>query len=140
MSDAYSDIVLDHFKNPRNVGIIENPNAHVLVGDSTCGDSMELFVRVDENAPVILDVSYLVYGCPGAIATSSIATEMVKGKGFSYCLALTDDDVVEALGDLPDGKKHCSLMVLVALRAALNRIIDDNRAEVKETPQSTTDR
>jgi nitrogen fixation NifU-like protein len=129
MSGLYSDVVLDHFKNPRNVGVIEHPDAHVRVGDPTCGDSMEVFVKVDESVRVVTDISYLVYGCPGAIATSSVASEMIKGKDFAYCLALTDDDIVEALGGLPEGKRHCSLMVLVALRAALSELM--KRAKCK---------
>jgi len=104
MSNSYTNIVLDHFRNPRNVGIIENPDVHIRVGDPTCGDSLELFVKVDETVSTVIDISYLVYGCPAAIATSSVATEMMKGKGVSYCLALDDDDIVEALGALPEVK------------------------------------
>jgi len=129
MTDRYTDLVLDHFSNPRNAGVIENPDAHVRVGDPTCGDSMELFVRVDDSLSVVTDVGYLVYGCPGAIATSSAASEMIKGKDFAYCLSLTDDDVIRALGGLPEGKRHCSLMILVAIRAALKWIVDNCTVE-----------
>jgi nitrogen fixation NifU-like protein len=122
MSGLYSDIVLDHFTNPRNVGVLDNPDVHVRVGDPTCGDSMELFVCADGKRRVVTDLSFLVYGCPGAIATSSVASEMAKGRDFDYCRSLTDDDVVGALGGLPEGKRHCSLMILVALRAALSEI------------------
>jgi nitrogen fixation NifU-like protein len=133
MSDtSYTELVLDHFTNPRNVGIIQGADAHVRVGDPTCGDSMELFVRVDESVRVVTDISYLVYGCPGAIATSSVATEMVKGKDVAYCLSVTDDDVVRALGGLPEGKRHCSLMVLIALRAALSELM--KRKNDQEAP------
>jgi nitrogen fixation NifU-like protein len=124
MNGLYSDVVLDHFTNPKNVGVLDSPDVHVRVGDPTCGDSMELFVKVDESVRVVTDISYLVYGCPAAIATSSVATQMVKGKDFAYCFSVTDDDVVRALGGLPEGKKHCSLMVLIALRGALKRITD----------------
>ncbi len=129
MSDSYTNLVLDHFKNPRNVGIIEHPDIHVRVGDPTCGDSMELFVSTDGTVSTVKDISYLVYGCPAAIATSSVATEMMKGKDVPYCLSLTDDDIVEALGALPEGKKHCSLMVLIAFRAAIKWIRDNNKVE-----------
>ena len=129
VSDSYTDVVLDHFRKPRNVGIIEDADAHVRVGDPTCGDSMEIFVSVDESVSVVTDISYLVYGCPGAIATSSIASEMIKGKDFAYCLSLTDDDVVEALGGLPEGKRHCSLMILIALRAVLSELMKRAKSE-----------
>lgn len=127
MSDPYTNLVLDHFKNPRNVGIIKHADAHVRVGDPTCGDSMELFVKVNESVSILTDIGYLVYGCPAAIATSSVATEMMKGKDVSYCLSLTDDDIVEALGALPEGKKHCSLMVLVAFRAAISELMKQKK-------------
>lgn len=129
MSDSYTNLVLDHFKNPRNVGVIQDADIHVRVGDPTCGDSMELFVSTDETVSTVTDIGYLVYGCPAAIATSSVATEMMKGKDVSYCLSLTDDDIVEALGALPEGKKHCSLMVLIAFRAAIAEILKHKKGE-----------
>jgi nitrogen fixation NifU-like protein len=129
MSGLYSDSVLDHFTNPRNVGILEHPDIHVRVGDPTCGDSLELFMSADETVSIVTDISYLVYGCPAAIATSSVATEMIKGKDVAYGLSLTDDDIVEALGALPEGKKHCSLMVLVAFRAAISELTKRAKGE-----------
>lgn len=129
MSDSYTNLVLDHFKNPRNVGVIQDADIHVRVGDPTCGDSMELFVSTNEAISTVTDISYLVYGCPAAIATSSVATEMMKGKDVSYCLSLTDDDIVEALGALPEGKKHCSLMVLIAFRAAISELTKQAKGE-----------
>lgn len=113
----YSDIVLEHFKNPHNVGEIENPDGYAEVGSSECGDTMEMFIKVDDNR--ITDIKYKTYGCCAAIASSSIATDMAKGKTLEEAEALTKADIVRELGGLPEKKYHCSLMVEDALKAAI---------------------
>lgn len=121
--DVYSDVALDHFLNPRNVGSIKDADAYAKVGEPSCGDFLEIFLKVNEEKETITDVRFKVFGCPGAIATSSIATELIKGKGVMYALSLSDDDIIEALGGLPDGKKHCSLLSVKALKTALTEFI-----------------
>jgi len=121
--DIYSDVALDHFLNPRNVGVIEDAEAYAKVGDSSCGDFLEIFLKLDGKREIVTDVKFRVFGCPGAIATSSAATELIKGGDFMYALSLTDDDVVKALGGLPDGKRHCSLLSITAVRKALSEFI-----------------
>ncbi|MGE5494736.1 MAG: iron-sulfur cluster assembly scaffold protein [Burkholderiales bacterium] len=113
----YSDIVLEHFKNPHNVGEIENPDGYAEVGSSECGDTMEMFIKVDNNR--ITDIKYKTYGCCAAIASSSIATDMAKGRTLEEAEALTKADIVRELGGLPEKKYHCSLMVEDALKAAI---------------------
>ena len=105
----YSEKVLDHFSNPRNVGEIENADGVGTVGNAKCGDIMRMFLKVDENG-VITDVKFKTFGCGAAIATSSMATEMVKGKTLKEALKLTNAAVAEALEGLPPVKMHCSLL------------------------------
>jgi nitrogen fixation NifU-like protein len=119
----YSETALDHFLNPRNVGVIEDADAYARVGDPSCGDFMELFLTLDSKREMITGASFRVFGCAGAIATASIATELITGKDFIYGLSLTDDDVIEALGGIPEGKRHCSLLIVTAVRAALSEYI-----------------
>jgi nitrogen fixation NifU-like protein len=114
----YSKQIMDHFLHPRNVGKIEDATAYAKVGDPSCGDYIVLFLKLDDN--IISDIKYLVYGCAGAIATSSALSELVKGKTVEYALNVTDDDVVNYLCGLPENKKHCSLLGVRALHAALN--------------------
>lgn len=121
--DFYSEVALDHFLNPRNVGVIEAPDAFAKVGDPSCGDFLEMYLRLDPKAETIVDVKFRVFGCGGAISSASILTEMIKGKDFTYCLKLSDDDVLEAAGSLPEGKGHCSLLSVTALKAALSEYI-----------------
>ena len=113
----YNDLVIDHFTNPRNVGELENPDGKVVVGDPSCGDQMMVSVKISDNR--IADIKFKSYGCPGAIATSSMMTELAKGKTIEEALTLTDDDVVIALGGIPEKKKHCSLMGVSGLQEAL---------------------
>lgn len=114
----YSDKVMDHFDNPRNVGVVENANAVGKVGNAVCGDIMEMSMRINDDE-VIEDVKFKTYGCGSAIATSSMATEMVKGKTVKEALGLTNKAVAEALDGLPPIKMHCSVLAEEAIKAAL---------------------
>ncbi len=118
MSQAYSDKVMDHFRNPRNVGEMEHPDGVGRVGNPTCGDIMEMFIRVKDN--VITDAKFKTFGCGAAIATSSMVTEMVKGKTIEEALKISNKLVVEALDGLPPVKVHCSVLGEDALKGAIN--------------------
>ena len=115
----YSEKVIDHFSNPRNVGEIENADGVGTVGNSKCGDIMRMYLKVDDNG-VITDCKFKTFGCGAAIATSSMATEMIKGKTLKEALKLTNKAVAEALDGLPPVKMHCSLLAEEAVKAALN--------------------
>lgn len=128
----YSDEVMDHFMNPRNVGEIEDADATGLVGNAKCGDIMKVFLKIENG--IIVDVKFKTFGCGAAIATSSMATEMIKGKTLDKALQLTNKAVAEALGGLPPIKMHCSLLAEQAVKSALKEyyekhglINDDNR-------------
>lgn len=112
----YNEIVIEHFTNPRNVGELENPDGEAVVGDPTCGDQMKLYIKVDNN--IIVDIKFKSYGCPGAIATSSMVTELAKWKSTDEALMITDDDVILSVGGIPERKKHCSLLGIKALQEA----------------------
>ena len=114
----YSDKVIDHFSNPRNVGEIPDADGVGTVGNAKCGDIMRMYLKVDDNG-VITDVKFKTFGCGAAIATSSMATEMVKGKTLKEALALTNAAVAEALDGLPPVKMHCSLLAEEAVKAAV---------------------
>ena len=114
---VYSKRVLDHFQNPRNMGVMENPDAEATVGNRTCGDVMKVMIRVEDDR--IRDIKFQTMGCVAAIATSSMATEMVKGKSLGEAKRITSEDVAEALGKLPPIKVHCSNLAADALRAAI---------------------
>ncbi|MGI6114330.1 MAG: Fe-S cluster assembly scaffold protein NifU, partial [Mahellales bacterium] len=113
----YNDKVMDHFMNPRNVGVIEDANGIGEVGNSKCGDIMKVYIKVENN--IIKDIKFQTFGCGAAIATSSIATEMAKGKTLEDALKLTNKAVVEALDGLPPAKVHCSVLAEKALKAAI---------------------
>ena len=113
----YSEKVMDHFSNPRNVGEIENANAVGEVGNAKCGDIMKIYMDIEDD--IIKDVIFKTFGCGAAIATSSIATEMVKGKSVKEALELTNKAVVEALDGLPSQKIHCSVLAEEAVKAAI---------------------
>ena len=117
----YSEVVMDHFRNPRNVGAMENADGVGKVGNPVCGDIMEMFIKVNDDR--IEDVKFRTFGCGAAIATSSITTELVKGKTLDEALQLTNRAVAEALGGLPSQKMHCSNLAADALHEA----IDDYR-------------
>ena len=116
-TEDYSDIVIEHFMCPRNVGILQDSNGEGSNGDPQCGDFLDIYVRVENNS--IEDISFLVQGCPASIATSSMATELAKGKTLEEALKITEDDIIEALGGLPEHKKHCSNLGVKALRSAI---------------------
>ena len=114
----YSEKVMDHFNNPRNVGEIENPSGVGTVGNAKCGDIMRMYLDIDDNG-IIQDVKFKTFGCGAAVATSSMATELVKGKTVQQALEVTNKAVMEALDGLPPVKVHCSLLAEEAIHAAL---------------------
>lgn len=114
----YSEKVMDHFTNPRNVGEIENASGIRTVGNAKCGDIMRMYLDIDEQG-VINDVKFKTFGCGAAVATSSMATELVKGKTVQEALTVTNKAVMEALDGLPPVKVHCSLLAEEAIHAAL---------------------
>ena len=124
----YSDKVMDHFSNPRNVGEIENADGVGTVGNPKCGDIMRMFLKVENG--VIVDVKFKTFGCGAAIATSSMATEMVKGKTLKEALQLTNKAVAEALDGLPPVKMHCSLLAEEAIHAAVDDYMKKHPDEV----------
>ena len=114
----YSEKVMDHFMNPRNVDEIENASGVGTVGNAKCGDIMKMYLKIDEN-DVITDCKFITFGCGAAIATSSMATELIKGKTVKEALDLTNKAVVEALDGLPAVKVHCSVLAEEAVKSAL---------------------
>ena len=113
----YTEKVMDHFMNPRNVGTMENPDGYGKVGNPSCGDIMEIFLKIEND--IITDVKFRTFGCASAIATSSVSTEMVLGKEIHEALAITNKVVAEALGGLPATKMHCSVLAEEALKEAI---------------------
>ena len=113
----YSEKVMDHFMNPRNVGEIENADGVGMVGNAKCGDIMKMYLKIEDD--VIVDCKFKTFGCGAAIATSSMATELIKGKTIEQALALTNSAVVEALEGLPAVKVHCSVLAEEAVKSAL---------------------
>ena len=116
--DMYSDKVMDHFQNPRNVGEIENASGVGTVGNAKCGDIMRMYLDIDDNG-IIQDCKFKTFGCGAAVATSSMATELVKGKTIQQALEVTNKAVMDALDGLPPVKVHCSLLAEEAIHAAL---------------------
>ena len=114
----YSEKVMDHFANPSNVGVIEDANAVGEVGNAKCGDIMKMYMKINDEG-VIEDIKFKTFGCGAAVATSSMATEMVKGKTIEEALKLTNKAVAEALDGLPPVKMHCSVLAEEAIQAAL---------------------
>ncbi|MGI5891662.1 MAG: Fe-S cluster assembly scaffold protein NifU [Bacillota bacterium] len=124
---AYSEKVIDHFSNPRNLGKMEDADGIGEVGNAKCGDIMKIYIKVDDG--VISDVKFNTFGCAAAIATSSMATEMIKGKTIEEALKLSNKAVVEALDELPPAKMHCSVLAEEAVRAAIKDYYDKNGIE-----------
>lgn len=113
----YNELVIDHFTNPRNVGEIEDADGYARVGDPSCGDEMRLWIKVRDGR--IEEIKFKSFGCPGAIATSSMTTVLATGKTIKAAKKITDDEVVISLGGIPENKKHCSLMGVNALLGAI---------------------
>jgi len=123
----YSEKVMDHFQNPRNVGKIENADGVGEVGNAKCGDIMRMYIKVENG--IIVDCKFNTFGCGSAIATSSMATELIKGKSVEEALQLSNKAVVEALDGLPPAKIHCSVLAEQAVRAAVKDYYDKNGIE-----------
>lgn len=123
----YSEKVMDHFRNPRNVGVIENADGIGEVGNPVCGDIMKIYLKIDNN--VIEDVKFETFGCGSAIASSSMATELIKGQPISEALKLTNKAVTEALDGLPAHKLHCSVLAEEAIKKAVRNYYDNNNIE-----------
>lgn len=126
----YSEKVMDHFSNPRNVGEIENASGVGTVGNAKCGDIMRIYLDIDENQ-MIRDCKFKTFGCGAAVAASSMATEMIKGKSVEDALKLTNKAVQEALGGLPAVKVHCSLLAEEAVHAALWDYAQKNNLQIE---------
>ena len=122
----YTEKVVDHFQNPRNMGDLEDPDGVGVVGNPTCGDMMQIQIRVRGDR--IEDVRFKTFGCGAAIATTSVATELIKGKSIEEALQITNRDVMEVLGGLPPVKVHCSLLAEQAIKAA----VDDYRSKADD--------
>ena len=120
----YSEKVMDHFMNPRNVGVIENADGVGEVGNGRCGDIMKIYIKVDDD--IITDVKFETFGCGSAIASSSMASEMIKGRPLSEALELTNKAVTEALDGLPAHKIHCSVLAEEAIKAAVQDYYEKN--------------
>lgn len=125
----YSEKVMDHFKNPRNMGEIPDANAVGEVGNAKCGDIMKMYMKIENG--VIEDVKFKTFGCGAAVATSSMATELVKGKTIDEALSLTNKAVMEALDGLPPVKVHCSVLAEEAISAAIQDYYDRNGIDKK---------
>ena len=127
----YTDTVMDHFMHPRNVGSIENADGVGEVGNAKCGDIIKIYLKIDDNR--IEDVKFETFGCGSAIASSSMATEMIKGKTIDEALALTNKEVVDALGGLPVHKLHCSVLAEEAVKSAIQDYYEKNGIEYDKT-------
>jgi len=121
---AYSSKVMEHFRHPRNVGEMENPDGVGSVGNPVCGDIMELYIKVENDT--IVDAKFQTFGCGAAIATSSMVTEMIKGAKLEDAMKISNHEVAEALGGLPKQKMHCSVLA----EEALQKAIDDYKSKV----------
>lgn len=133
----YSDKVMDHFKNPRNVGEIENADGIGEVGNAKCGDIMRVYLKIDDN--IIKDAKFMTFGCGSAIASSSMATEMIKGKSVEEAWELSNKAVAQALDGLPPVKMHCSVLAEEAIHKAINDYRQKNGLEIQEFEESGED-
>ena len=131
----YSDKVIDHFQNPRNVGEIEDASGVGTVGNAKCGDMMRLYLKINEEQ-VIIDCKFKTYGCGAAVASSSMATEMIKGKSIDEALKLSNAAVVEALEGLPPQKIHCSVLAEEAVKSAIEDYYKRKNGDAPETEKT----
>jgi len=134
--ERYSELVMEHFMHPRNVGVIEDADGVGVEGNPICGDMMEMFIKVRPEDEVIEDIKFRTFGCGAAIATSSIATEMIKGKTIEEALALTNKAIADALGGLPPIKMHCSVLAADALKAAVANYRQKQVAKAESSGES----
>ncbi|WAM32461.1 Fe-S cluster assembly scaffold protein NifU [Caldicellulosiruptor naganoensis] len=125
----YSEKVLDHFMNPRNVGEIEDANGVAQVGNPKCGDIMKMYLKIENG--IIVDAKFKTFGCGAAVATSSMATEMVKGKTIEEALQITNKAVAEALDGLPPNKLHCSVLAEEAIKAAIEDYLSKQKQQTQ---------
>ena len=140
MSDVvslYSDKVMEHFRNPRNVGEMKNPDGIGHVGNPVCGDIMELYIKVNDST--ITDAKFKTFGCGAAIATSSMVTELVKGKSIEEALGISNRAVAEALGGLPPIKMHCSVLAEEALKSAIEDYLNKNKKRSDDNERNAGD-
>lgn len=128
--DEYTEKVMDHYEHPRNVGVVENPSGIGVVGNPACGDVMKLSIEVKDD--VIVDARFKTFGCGAAIATSSMVTEMIKGKKLDEALKVSNKAVAESLGGLPKVKMHCSVLAEDALKAAIDDYTKKQKQETKK--------
>ena len=135
----YSEKVMDHFQHPRNVGEIENASGVGTVGNAKCGDIMRIYLDIDEDTKIIKDCKFKTFGCGAAVATSSMATEMVKGKTIYEALQVTNKAVMDALDGLPPVKVHCSLLAEEAIHAALWDYAQKNGIEIEGLKKPKSD-
>ncbi len=136
MKFPYSEKVLEHFKNPKNVGEIENPDGKAMVGSPACGDMVAVYLKVDDATKVITDIKFQSYGCASNIATGSIITEMAKGKTIDDAKKITWKEASEALGGLPKVKVHCSVLAVEGLREAITNY-EEKHGLIKERVPTT---
>lgn len=123
----FNEKVIDHFMNPHNAGDMENPTAEGTIGSPVCGDIMQIFLKIEDN--IIKDVKFKTFGCGSAIASSSVATDMIKGKTIEEALKVTNDQVVNELGGLPSQKVHCSVLSEQAIKKAIYNYAKENNLE-----------
>lgn len=133
----YTEKVMDHFMNPRNVGEIENPSGIGTVGNAKCGDIMKVYLKIEND--IIEDAKFKTFGCGAAVATSSVATEMVKGKTVEEALKITNQMVMDELGGLPPVKRHCSLLAEESLHSALWDYAQKNGLQIEGLRQPNPD-